>query len=163
MIALKTQNTPCRTIRIKLRPGVSEAIITPPEDAGGPTTEPIDKTRKEIILDETAEPGFYSVALRGLASDATRGLVQIETHLAAVNIDATEGDLRRIDSAARQLRSSYPGAALRFAEDGADTLEEATGGGKGEISQALLSLVGLFLFVELLLAWRFGSRRRLAR
>ena len=51
-------------IKIKLRPGVSEATITPPEDAGGPTTEPIDKTRKEIILDDTAQPGFYTVTLR---------------------------------------------------------------------------------------------------
>ena len=150
-------------IKIELQPGVSEATLTPPEEAGGPTTQPIDSTRKEIVLDETAQPGFYSVVLRGPGSDATKGLVLIETHLAAVNIDATEGDLRRIDSAPRQLRSSYPGASLRFAEDEGEALDEATGASKGEIGQALLLIVGIFLFLELLLAWRFGSRRRLAR
>ena len=78
-------------------------------------------------------------------------------HIAAVNMESGEGDLRRLPT--EQLRRAYPGVPFQFgAEDG--SLAESGGPGEGELSRALLGGVGVLLLVELLLAWRFGRRRR---
>ncbi|MEE8105686.1 MAG: BatA domain-containing protein [Planctomycetota bacterium] len=147
-------------ILIPLPPGTREAFIEPPEGAGGNVTEPIDAKREILVVAETTMPGFYRVGLRGASAGPTGGLVTTDVHLAAVNMEADEGDLRRLPT--EQLRRAYPGIPFQFgAEDG--SLAASGGPGEGELSRALLGGVGILLFVELLLAWRFGRRRRAAQ
>ena len=54
----------------------------------------------------------------------------------------------------------YPRTTLRFAKDIEQLLPEGGARDEGELSRALLAGVALLLFGELILAWRFGTRRR---
>ena len=71
-------------------------------------------------------------------------------------MDAEEGDLRRDE----KLAEAFQGSRLRVARKAEDVLPAtAAGGDKGELSRTLLGGVVVLLFMELLLAGRFGTRR----
>ena len=69
-----------------------------------------------------------------------------------------EGDLRRVP--APELKRTYRGTNLHFTADVEAVLPRAATGGESDLSRMLLGGVIFVLFLELALAWRFGSRRR---
>jgi hypothetical protein len=78
----------------------------------------------------------------------------------AANLDPREGDLRRVS--APELQRTYRGVNLQFTTNVEAVLPRAATGGEGDLSRTLLGCVVFVLFLELALAWRFGSRRRAA-
>jgi hypothetical protein len=56
----------------------------------------------------------------------------------------------------------YRDTGLELAGESEELVPAAGGGEAGELSRALLGVVAAILFLELVLAWRFGTRRRLA-
>lgn len=141
---------------VKILPpaGARQIIVEPPEGAGGRTEEPA-VPEQPFVLTDTSHPGFYRITVRGISPDRTSVPTE-ETNFAAVNLDAAEGDLRRDD----QVAEAYQGTRLRVLRNAEEILPAAAGGDdKGELSRGLLSAVVVMLFLELLLAGRFGTRR----
>lgn len=146
-----------RPIKVPLQPGARRVAVEPPEAAGGVLEEQIEDASKPFVVGNTAFPGFYRVTVRGLeAEDGGRPAGRL--HLAAANLDATEGDLRRVP--ATELKRQYRETGLEIAGAADRVLPQAGAAEGGELSRALLAAVVAILFLELLLAWRFGSRRR---
>ncbi len=144
-------------VNIPLPPGSREVEVTPPAAVGGPSREPVAEGAQEFQLTGTAAPGFYRVVARGVTAGATALPTESAVDI-AVNIDAHEGDLRRVT--AEELSRAYQGAPLHFADEGETILPRGAQGDAGEASRAFLGGVVALLFVELLCAWRFGNRRR---
>jgi hypothetical protein len=144
-------------VRVDLPAGARQVIVEPPEGAGGRTEEPVGNPEEPFVLTATQRPGFYRIAVKGVASGVASSVPTEEVHFAAVNLDAAEGDLRRD----LKVADAYQGVRLRRVESIEDILPAASEGeDKGEISRALLGGVVVLLLLELLLAWRFGARRR---
>jgi hypothetical protein len=148
-----------RPIRVPLPLGARRVAVEPPEAAGGVVEEQIDDASKPFTVSNTAFPGFYRLTVRGMAQDA-KGLATEEVHLAAANADAAESDLRRL--APTELPRLYRDTGLELAGESEELVPAAGGAEAGELSRALLGVVAAILFLELVLAWRFGTRRRLA-
>ena len=148
-----------RPVRIVLPEGARQVTVEPPENAGGRTQEPVNDASKPFVLNETIYPGFYRITVKGVAASGASSLPIEEVHFAAVNLDTVESDLRRIP--AKELTSAYQGTGLRTTTDAAEILPRATAGeDEGELSRSLLMAVVALLLIELLVAWRFGTRRR---
>lgn len=148
-----------RPVRVALPPLARQVSVEPPAEAGGRTEEPVEDAAKPFVLSDTAVPGFYRITVRSSAP-AGAPAPPDEVHLASVSFDAAESDLRRAERDA--LQRLFPGVAMRFSEEADAALPRGAGDADGEISRALLLAVAALLFVELLLAWRFGRRRRTA-
>ncbi len=146
-------------IRVPLPPGAREVIVEPPEAAGGRIQEPVEDETKPFVVHNTGYPGFYRIRIRGSAGDGA-GLARNDEFLAARNVDADEGDLRRID--AEELKRGYQGKNLHFTEDIDSVAPRGELDDRDSMSRILLGLVALLLLAELVLAGRFGSRRRSA-
>jgi hypothetical protein len=144
-------------VRVDLPVGARQVIVEPPEGSGGRTEEPVGNPEESFVLTATQRPGFHRITIKGVASGVASSVPTEEVHYAAVNIDAAEGDLRRD----LKVADLYQGVRLRRVENAEDILPAAAEGeDKGEISRGLLAAVVVLLFLELLLAWRFGARRR---
>ena len=148
-----------RPVRVMLPTGARQVTVERPEYAGGRTQEPVQDAAEPFVLSDTAVPGFYRIIVKGVASTGPGSLPTEEIHYAAVNFDTVESDLRRIPGA--ELTSAYQGTGLRLTKDADDILPRAVAGeDEGELSRSLLLAVVAMLLIELLLAWRFGMRRR---
>jgi hypothetical protein len=145
-------------LRVPLFPGARQVTVEPPEEAGGRTEEPVGERTGPFVFTGTSHPGFYRFTVVGVTAAGASSLPLREVHLAAVNLDAEEGDLRRLTTG--ELQRTYQGANLTFTTDIEDALPRIAGGGDGELSRALLGAVVFLLVLELFLAWRFGVRRR---
>jgi hypothetical protein len=146
-----------RSVSIPLLPDARRVSIEPPPGAGGIIEEPVKEDANTFRLTNTIHPGFYAVTVRALPS----GAAAIETdavHLVAANLDAGESDLRPIRSS--DILALYPSTTLRFASDVDELLPDGGARDEGELSRALLAGVIALLFGELIMAWRFGNRRR---
>jgi hypothetical protein len=144
------------TVDIPLPPSSREVEVMPPAAVGGPSREPVPEGNLDFQLAGTSAPGFYRVVARGAAGAAglpTESAVDI-----AVNIDAREGDLRR--ATPDELTRAFQGAPLEFADSGEEILPRGVRGDAHDVSRAVLGAVVALLLVELLCAYRFGSRRR---
>jgi len=146
------------TVRVDLPPGARQVTVEPPAEAGGRTEEPVEDARKPFLLGDTSVPGFYRVTVRSASPGAGLPPAPDEVHIAAVNVDAEEGDLRRVSP--EELRRSFQGVDLRFAREEGEEVTEGSIDADAEISRALLGAVVGLLALETLLAWRFGRRRR---
>jgi len=144
-------------VDVPLPPGTREVEVIPPAAAGGSSREPVAEGTLEFRLDDTSTPGFYRIIARGVTAGATALPTESATDI-AVNLDPREGDLRRV--APRELKAAYQGAPLRFAEDKEAILPRGAQADAGGASRALLGAVVALLFIELICAWRFGTRRR---
>lgn len=146
-------------VDIPLPPGSREVEVMPPATVGGPSREPVAEGAQEFQLAGTSAPGFFRVVARGVTAGATALPTESAVDI-AVNIDAEEGDLRRVTK--EELTRAYQGTPLQFADEGEAILPRGAQGEAGEASRAFLGAVVALLFVELLCAWRFGTRRRAA-
>jgi hypothetical protein len=147
-------------LKIPLLGNARHVIVLPPEAAGGRIEEPVQSTDKPFVFTGTSFPGFYRFTVRGIAASGAAALPVEETHVAAANLDAAEGDLRRVRTELLADRKFYGGLGLNFTSD-VESVQPSEGGrADGEMSRALLGGVVILLVAELLLAWRFGSRRR---
>ncbi|MFQ5843528.1 MAG: BatA domain-containing protein [Planctomycetota bacterium] len=144
-------------IRVTLPPGTRSVTVERPDPAGGALVEPIGDASKPFTFTDTAHPGFYRLILEPVAG-APAG--PRRTHLAAVNVDPAEGDLRR--EPFETLQRSLPGVDLHLARDAASALPRHDLETRGELGRVLLAGVGGLLLVELMLAGLFGRRRRAA-
>jgi hypothetical protein len=142
-------------VEIPLPAGAREVEVTPPQAAGGPTQHPVPEGAQTFLLTDTAAPGFYELVARGPTGPAA--LPRDSTFDVAVNLDASEGDLRRVP--VERLRSDYQGAPLVMADEG-EILPRGVQGDTGEASRAFLGGVVGLLLLELFCAYRFGTRRR---
>jgi hypothetical protein len=142
-------------VDVILPAGAREVEVTPPASAGGPSREEVAEGTLEFQLTDTSAPGFYRVVARGAGGAAMPAESAMD---AAVNVDPEEGDLRR--ATPEELKRTYQGAPLEFADEGEQVLRHTARTDEGESSRAFLGAVVALLFVELLCAWRFGSRRR---
>ena len=145
-------------VRIPLPGHAREVVVVPPDEAGGTRREPVEE-QPEFVLGETPAPGFYRVTLKGVTAGTTARAVE-ESFDVAVNVNPVEGDLRRV--LPNELRASFPDANLHFAGDVEGVVPRSAAAGEDEMSRSLLGAVVAILFLELLLAWRFGRRRRAA-
>jgi len=145
-------------VKVPLPPGARQVLVDPPAEAGGRLDEPIADATKPFILQNTAFPGFYRMTVRGVTTRGASALPIEERHVAAVNRDADEGDLRRLDP--DELLRTYQGTRLHFTADVEAIFPRVASGDTGDVSRGLLGGVVVMLFLELLLAWRFGARRR---
>jgi len=146
-----------QSLRIPLPPATRQVIVEPPEEAGGRTEWPIDEPEKPFLLSNAVVPGFYRLLFRTSPPAGSGDEPGEEVDFAALNLDPAEGDLRPI--APEELLRAYAGTSLEIAgrEEPAARATPASG---GEWSRLLLLVVAGLLFGELLLAWRFGARRR---
>lgn len=135
-----------------------EVVVEPPEQGGGISQEPVDDPSQPFALPNIAFPGFYRVTARGVAATGASAVAVEKTFDLAANLDAREGDLRRVFAA--ELKRSYRGTNLHFTANVEAVLPRAATGSEGDVSRMLLGCVVFLLFLELALAWRFGSRRR---
>jgi hypothetical protein len=142
---------------VRLPPGTREVEVTPPAAAGGTAREPVKEGATEFRLADTSTPGFYRVVAKGVTAGATALPTESAIDIAA-NIDASEGDLRRATPV--ELKQAYQGAPLHFTDEGEAILPRGNQGDAGEASRAFLGGVVAILLVELICAWRFGTRRR---
>lgn len=145
-------------VTVPLPAGTRRVSVLPPEAAGGLTEEPVEEHARQFVLHDTTAPGFYRITAQALAATGASGVPLEATVDAAANLDPAEGDLRRASPA--QLRRDFQGVPLEFTEDVSSLLPKGTQGGEDDMSRALLGAVVLILFLELLFAWRFGTRRR---
>jgi hypothetical protein len=117
--------------------------------------EPVEDSKKLAFrFPETGRAGVYALLLRTQAGDA------FEEHV-AVNVDPTEGDLRRVDPV--RIRPAFEGTNVDFVrpEDG-EALLALTDGEQSELWRTCLYLLVLFLLLEQVLAWRAARHRPLA-
>ncbi len=143
-------------LRIPLAPGSRRIHIEPPEAAGGATEEEVKSTDQPFLVPGTAYPGFYRITVKGMNPGSS--LPVEEVHVACANLDASEGDLRRVPPA--EIDRLFRDTSLRLATDSETVVPERGQTGGAEVSRSLLGGVAVLLLVELLLAWRFGARRR---
>jgi hypothetical protein len=108
-----------------------------------------DESHWLASYDETARRGFYKMAL-------TRTDGEPEQILFAANLDATEGNLRRIDQ--RLLRRDLGDAPIKIVKR-AQLGELVTEGAKGELWPYVLGVLVVVLCGEQFLGWLFGLRR----
>lgn len=144
---------------VRLPPGTREVEVTPPAAAGGTSREPVKEGATEFQIADTSTPGFYRVVAKGVTAGATALPTESAIDIAA-NLDASEGDLRR--AAQAELKQTYQGAPLHFTDEAEAILPRGTQGDAGEASRAFLGGVVAILLIELICAWRFGTRRRAA-
>jgi hypothetical protein len=144
-----------QSVRVPLLAGARRVSIAPPTGAGGMIEEPVEEDATFFLLTRTTHPGFYRVTVR-----ASGKLESDRSHLAAVNVDTSESDLRPMRAA--DLKRLYPRTTLEFVSDVDDVSPMLGAEDDGEVSRALLASVAGLLFFELFLAWRFGQRRRRA-
>jgi hypothetical protein len=101
-----------------------------------------------VFYEGTDVPGFYRLSAKegGLPEE-----------LFAVNVDPTEGDLRRFSEADwKRVAPEFP---LRFeGSGGVAPADPGPRGEKGEIWKPLIASVLVLLVLEMLLAWHFGKR-----
>ncbi|HEX5139276.1 MAG TPA: BatA domain-containing protein [Planctomycetota bacterium] len=142
---------------VRLPPGTREVEVTPPAAAGGASREPVADGATEFRLADTSTPGFYRIVARGVTGGTTALPTESAIDIAA-NPDPAEGDLRRV--AAMELKQAYQGAPLHFTDEKEPILPRGSQGSAVEASRAFLGGVVAILLVELLCAWRFGTRRR---
>jgi len=143
-------------LRIPLAPGSKRVQVEPPEAAGGATEEEVKGTDEPFLVPGTAYPGFYRVTVKG--TNPGSSLPMEESHVACANLDATEGDLRRIP--ATDLDRLFRDTSLRVASESDAVAPQRGQDRDSELSRSLLGGVAILLVAELLLAWRFGARRR---
>ncbi|MHC4137327.1 MAG: BatA domain-containing protein [Planctomycetota bacterium] len=146
------------TFQIHLPRETREVMIEPPEQASGISQEPVDDASQPFVLPSTAYPGFYRVTARGVAATGASAVSVEKVFDLAANLDPREGDLRRVP--APELKRAYHGANLHFTANVEAVLPRAAAGGESDLSRMLLGCVFFVLFLELALAWHFGSRRR---
>jgi len=150
-----------QTLQVHLPPETRQVMVEPPEQAGGISQEPVDDASQPFVLPGTAFPGFYRVTARGVTATGASAVAVEKVFDLAANLDAREGDLRRIP--APELKRAYRGVNLHFTADVEAVLPSAAAGGESDLSRTLLGFVVFVLFLELALAWRFGNRRRAPR
>jgi len=146
-----------RPIRLPLSGDVREAILELPEEAGGTRREPVAEV-PEFVFGQTSTPGFYRLTFKGVTAGGSTARPTEEVHDVAVNLDAGEGDLRRISTS--RLKSQFLDLDLSFTDDVESILPRTAAGDRDDLSRMVLGGVVLLLFLELFLAWRFGRRRR---
>ncbi|MCZ6573565.1 MAG: BatA domain-containing protein [Planctomycetota bacterium] len=143
-------------ITVLLPSTTRNVTVERPEGAGGTLVEPIADASAPFSFTDTAYPGFYRFSMEtAVAPGATPGTA---VHVAAVNVEAQEGDLRR--ASFTELQRNLPGVDLHLAEQATDAIPQRETHVRSELGRALLAGVGILLLVEMLMAWRFGSRRR---
>ena len=147
------------TITIPLVKGARRVSVEPPAGAGGVIEEPVSADAERFRVTGTMHPGFYSVTVHAVPA-GDDAIATDRVHLAASNLDPSESDLRPIQGS--EIQRLYPRTTLRFVDSVEELLPEGGAREEGELSRALLAGVVLLLFGELLLAWRFGVRRRRA-
>lgn len=128
-------------------PGIDGAPIQPspnPDQENGS-----DESVWFACYDETARRGFYQMAL-------TRVDGRPEKALFAANLDATEGDLRRVDQ--QLLRRELGDAPVEIVR-GTGLVGLATEGAKGDLWPYVLGALVMILCIEQILGWWFGLRR----
>ena len=145
------------TITIPLLESAREVVIEPPDRGGGRATEPVTEPGKPFKLSRTSSPGLYRITVRGVEADSTTPLPTEVRHIASVNLDPMESDLRRAPNLAKVY--GVGGIKLMFSSEVEEALPAAVADGD-EIARTLLGLVVLLLIAELVLAWYFGNRRR---
>jgi len=144
-------------VAIPLVKGARRISIAPPAGAGGILEEPVAADAESFPLTDTMRPGFYKVTVRAVPS-SDDAIANDRVHLVASNMDPSESDLRPIQHS--EIERLYPRTTLRFVESIEQLLPEGGAREEGELSRALLAGVVILLFSELLVAWRFGVRRR---
>lgn len=144
-------------LRVPLPPHARQVVLEPPEEAGGRTEWPVEDPGKPFLLSAAVVPGFYRFLVRSTPPGQEP---REEDQYAACNLDAAEGDLRRI--APEALLRVYPRTPIRFENERGETIAQAAPAAEGEWSRLLLLVVALLLVGEILLAWSFGTRRRRA-
>ncbi len=131
-------------------PGTDGAPIQPEPDPDGLNPDGTgDESLWQARFDETVRRGFYEMSL-------TRADGEPEKVLFAANIDAAEGDLRRVDQ--RLLRRDLGDAPIEII-GGAGLAGAVTEGAMGELWPYVLGALVTVLCLEQLLGWFFGLRR----
>jgi hypothetical protein len=128
-------------------PGIDRTLIQPGPSADAGQSG--DASVWYASYDETSRRGFYEMAL-------TRTDGEPEKVLFAANIDATEGNLKRVDE--HLLRRDLGDARVEMVR-GAEMAGVSAEAAKGELWRYVLGALVLVLCVEQLLGWWFGLRR----
>jgi uncharacterized membrane protein len=125
-----------------LRPGQSEPVQLPATSAGGLVA---------AIYETTDRAGVYEMMLD--ATDTEDVLARRQDSFAA-NVPPGESDVRRI--AFEAVQRLFPGAGLDYQRGGRQRVEIATAGERGEIWRSLAYALLAMIFLESILAQRFG-------
>ncbi|MHC4471273.1 MAG: hypothetical protein ACYS99_09945, partial [Planctomycetota bacterium] len=146
----------------ELRERVESVQVTTP-DGGKVKVQPILTEGKPPALEfrDTEDAGLYRVAKSIRGASAIDAKTERTSELFCVNVDAREGDVRRL--APRELEERYSGVDLHYARSYTGQIDGEIKVREGEIWKGLLAAVLILLFVELFLARRFGDYSRRAR
>ncbi|MCH7728135.1 MAG: BatA domain-containing protein [Planctomycetes bacterium] len=115
--------------------------------------------RRQFKFFDTDRRGFYELELKlagANANDTDPENDVTEIRLFAMNIDASEGSLRRVDVSA--LSDSFADTNVTLVS-GAEVANQDVEGSKIEIWKLILIVAAIVLCLEQFLGWLFGSRR----
>ncbi len=140
-----------------------EAVTVHSPGGGKTTVTPITREgrRATIEFHDTQEPGLYRTELRIRGSGAIDAGTREDVELFSVNVDAAEGDVRRISPG--ELAERYAGIDLGYAQTFSDRTAAEERRPQGEVWRGLLFAVLALLFIEIFLARRFGDFGRRIR
>jgi hypothetical protein len=125
-----------------LRPGESEPVRLSATSAGGLVA---------AIYEKTDRAGIYEMLLD--ATDTEDMLARREDDFAA-NVPPSKSDVRRLSFEA--VQRLFPGAQIDYQRGGRQRVQVATGGERGEIWRSLAYALLAMIFLESILAQRFG-------
>ncbi len=146
-----------RPLSMPLDPGRHQptaTVKTPayPEEPAAVVHAERDQATGETLLrwSQTDRPGIYQIELTDQAGTHA-------TEQAAVNVDSTESDLRRMrPDELRQVTAGWPVEYVK----GEELSRTTTGGARKELWPMLLILLVTVLLAEQTLAWWFGANRQ---
>jgi hypothetical protein len=117
--------------------------------------------KARVDFRDTGDPGLYRADFRLPGSSAIDAGTRGFTEYFAVNVDAREGDIRRISEA--EVVGRYSGIDLTYATAFAGEGTGSRDGPENEVWKPLAFLVLALLAFELLIARRFGDYARKVR
>jgi hypothetical protein len=153
---------PFETFEREVSERVMDAEVSPP-GGGRERAPPVtgENRRAHVAYGNTAGPGPYRVVYRTAGSSAIDAGTRETTEAFAVSVLPDEGDLRRITR--EELAARYPTVDLNLAQSYGATDSVEGRAPRGEIWKLLLAAVLALLFLELVVARRFGDFARRSR
>lgn len=140
----ETEASPLQALPIEVKTTAASAAVPKKSEVS---------EREQFVYADTNALGFYTLALKKYD-----GVTEVVRY--AVNLDASEGDLRAIPAVEKSLRQRLQLTAKADYSYRALPLETGMAGTQTELWREILLFLLLVLCVEQFVAWYFGQRRK---
>ncbi|MFP4056653.1 MAG: BatA domain-containing protein [Candidatus Brocadiia bacterium] len=134
--------------------GRSLSLLRPQEDQPVPVRATTSRNLVAAIYEATDRAGIYELSIEGGDQPGPGQDTATVQDYFAVNVPAGESDLRRVSE--EELERLFPGARLAYQRGPARRSPVSVAGERGELWRSLAYALLALLFVESVLAQRFG-------